>query len=166
MSFIINNIEGSKLLEVDADNLSGADLNGADLGRADLNGADLPNYSIVPESGAFNAWKVASGFLIKLEVPASARRCSSLIGRKCRAEKAKVIGVWSVGGKKITSNIGSDHTSNIRYQINKTTTADKYDDDPRVECTHGIHFWMTLREVEQWAGKTWDIPERVKGPKI
>jgi hypothetical protein len=27
---------------------------------------------------------------------------------------------------------------------------DKYDDDIRIECTHGIHFFITKREAEEY----------------
>lgn len=28
--------------------------------------------------------------------------------------------------------------------------ADKYNDDPRVECTGGIHFFLTRQEAEEY----------------
>mgnify|MGYP002737178377 CR=1 FL=1 len=121
-------------------NLYGADLYGADLYGAYLRGAILPPFQLCPEEGDFIAWKKVSGGILKLLIPAGAKRTSSLVGRKCRAEYVKVLSGQGV----------STHDGITFYQPDAIVYADKYDDDIRVECAHGIHFFMTKREAEEY----------------
>jgi hypothetical protein len=37
-----------------------------------------------------------------------------------------------------------------RYIVGKETWADAWNDDPRIECTSGIHFFMTRKEAEEY----------------
>ena len=74
--------------------------------------------------------------------------CSSDL-RKCRASKVKVIAAYLNGvaqpkGAAFTSSRGG------KYVVGKTTKPDEYDDDIRVECGHGIHFFITRAEAEKW----------------
>src|SRR5260370_968955 len=72
-------------------NLSGANLSDANLAEANLSKTKL-NHSIVPEKGAFVAFKkLADGVIAEILIPAKAQRIGGLIGRKCRAEFVKVI---------------------------------------------------------------------------
>jgi len=112
---------------------------GADLQSCQLNGAILPHFQVCPTEGEFIAWKTVKGGAIKLLIPADARRTSSLVSRKCRAEYIKVLegsGV-SMGG--------------IRYVEGKTYCPVSYNDDIRLEDANGIHFFITKKEAE--AGK-------------
>ena len=125
--------------------LSGADLRGADLRSADLSGAMLPAFLIVPQQGAFIGWKKAGGKVVKVEIPADARRMSSLIGRKCRAEFVRVI---AIDGE--AQSVVGDYIEKTAYTVGEITRPDSYDDDIRVECSHGIHFFMTREEAEEY----------------
>ena len=120
--------------------LRGADLRGAYLRGADLRGADLPHFQI-PQHGELRVYKKVDGVIVHLLIPRGARRTASLVGRKCRAEYAKVLAIQ--GDSPV-------ETRGVKYEIGKTVTPDKYDDDIRVECTHGIHFFLTREEAEQW----------------
>jgi len=146
-------------------NLSGADLYGADLSRANLSGANLsranlyeadlyeaeteetiwPPFQICPEVGSFVAWKAVTNGgkkeVIQIEIPAGARRTSSLIGRKSRAEYVKVL---AGSGYSPTSK------NALYYKTGETIKADSFDPDPTKECTHGIHFFLTRKEAEKW----------------
>lgn len=42
------------------------------------------------------------------------------------------------------------HDGKVIYRAGEVVRSDKYDDDPRVECTHGIHFFLTKEEAEAW----------------
>jgi hypothetical protein len=134
-------------------NLKGANLIGANLYGANLKGANLygakhdektnwPHFQLPPEKGAFIAYKKITSGVIEIQIPAKAKRTSSLVGRKCRAEYVKVLtkGVKAAG----------KHDNKTMYETGKITRADKWDDDIRVECTHGIHFFMTKREAEEY----------------
>ena len=133
-------------------NLSGANLRGADLSGADLSGADLPHFQICPKEGAFIAYKKADGYVLKLEIPADARRTSSLVGRKCRAEFVRVLAVKDPDDGPWPTPVGKEFETRggCVYRVGEITYPDKYDDDIRVECTHGIHFFMTEKEAQEW----------------
>ncbi|HJQ13063.1 MAG TPA: pentapeptide repeat-containing protein [Gemmatimonadaceae bacterium] len=147
------NLGGANLCDADLGgaNLRGADLGGANLrgaylGGADLRGADLPVFSHVPDTGRFIGWKkLADGVIAKLEIPASAQRTSSLVGRKNRASKAKVL--WLSNNAKAAT---SRHDGSVVYRVGEYVTPDSYDPDIRVECTHGIHFFITRAEAEAY----------------
>ena len=126
-------------------NLSRADLSGAHLSRANLSRAKLPAFLILPQLGAFIAWKKAGGRIVKLEIPADANRVSSLVGRKCRAEFVRVLDIDGA-----TEVVTDAHGPRTVYRIGEIVRPDKYDDDIRVECSHGIHFFMTREEAQEW----------------
>ena len=136
-------LEGADLRHADLTgaDLTGADLTGADLEGADLEGARLPHFQVCPETGAFEAWKkMADGSLLKIMIPAHAKRTSSMVGRKCRASSVIVLegcGVSPISDKKLV------------YTKGEEVFADAFDDDIRVECTHGIHFYLTRLEAEE-----------------
>jgi hypothetical protein len=136
-------------------NLSGADLYGADLSGADLHGADLygadlsrakldaitiARLSIVPETGAFEAYKkLRHGTIARLLIPADAKR-SNATGRKCRAEKAIVL----------EGEEDSIHDSSVHYAPGMTVQCDTWEPDRWVECGGGIHFFITRAEAEAY----------------
>ena len=150
------NLNGAVLSHADLSraDLSYANLRDANLSRAILNGAIkdaktiLPHYRIAPEVGSFIAFKkLRNNIVATLEIPAEAKRTSSLIGRKCRAEFAKVVALSSnavVGyAKHWPSGV-------FPYHVGEIVRPDSFDDDIRLECTNGIHFFMTRREAEEY----------------
>ena len=141
-----------------------------------------------PISGGFTAWKKAYMFdikpyedldfpvsmkipvVVKLFIPEDSKR-SSCLSDKCRCEKAKVLEIQSIDGKKInifknhfvgsfweysnarsiarsegqTLDLGTCTTvkyMNTRYRPGKMVYADHFDEDPFIECGGGIHFFM------------------------
>jgi hypothetical protein len=132
-------------------NLRGADLRGANLYGANLSDAKtdektrLPAFLIVPQLGAFIAWKKAGGHIVKLEIPADARRVSTPVGRKCRAEFVRVLEIEGAD-----EAVTEEHGPRTFYRVGEIVRPDSYDDDWRVECSHGIHFYMTREEAMQW----------------
>ncbi len=134
------NLRGANLRGAD---LRYANLRGSDLSGVDLSGARLPDFQIVPEIGSFYAWKKTAAGVISIMIPSEAKRTSSLVGRKCRAEYVVVIDGEGVGGFDM-------HSLSIQYLKGETIRPDSYDDDIRVECTHGIHFFMTKKEAEEY----------------
>ena len=136
------NLLGANLQHTD---LQYANLYGANLSGANLRGADLPHFQLVPETGSFTAYKKLQDEVIaKLQILAKARRTSSLVGRKCRAEYVKVLSLTP------TVEEGFSTHDNTPYRVGEIITADSYDDDIRVECTHGIHFFITLKEAQEY----------------
>lgn len=145
-------------------NLSGACLHGTDLSHANLHGADLRGtdlrYTIlrhaslrganlrsamlprfqIPQEGDLTVYKqLDQGTrIITLRIPGTAKRTATLVSRKCRAEFA-----WVVSGS------GQSERGGI-YTESEIVRPDKYDDDVRIACTHGIHFFLTREEAEEY----------------
>ena len=139
-------------------NLRGADLRGADLRGANLRGADLQSatpwpkdvfrFSIVPERGSFEGFKkTREGVVLRLLIPASAKRLGGTQGRKCRASAAKVIGV--VGRSKLKV-FTSCHDRSFKYRVGKTVKPKSFCSNYRVECAGGIHFFLTEIEAREY----------------
>ena len=129
--------------------LSGADLRGADLRVADLRGAkDIPYFVsaqtvIVPEGQIVGWKKCRANVIVKLTIPAEARR-SNATGRKCRAEYAEVAEV-------IGADVGiSMHDGRTEYRVGQRVTCHKWCDDRWEECAGGIHFFITRDEAEDY----------------
>ena len=136
-------------------NLSSANLSSANLSGADLSGADLrsaKNYElsaakliILPEGDLFGWKKCSNAVIVKLRIPASAKRSNST-GRKCRAEFAEVIDV--IGATEgISMFPDSPH---ISYRVGETVKPDDWDNNRWNECSSGIHFFITREEAEAY----------------
>ena len=151
------NLQGADLQGADLQgaNLQGANLQGADLQGADLQGADLQGAKnaglviaqtqITPQEGAFVGWKKLQGNVIaKLVIPHDAKRLNAIGSRKCRAEKAFVLEMFGA------SEALDKHTGKMLYKAEEWAIPDSFDDDVRVECSHGIHFFMRREEAEAY----------------
>ena len=129
--------------------LSYVDLSRANLSHA-IKGAKtiLPHYRIAPEVGSFIAFKkLRNNIVATLEIPAEAKRTSSLIGRKCRAEFAKVVALSS---DAVVGYAKHQPPGTFSYRVGEIVRPDSFDDDIRLECANGIHFFMTRREAEEY----------------
>ncbi len=145
-------LQGANLRSADLQgaDLQGANLQGANLQGADLQGANLPAFQIVPEEGELIVYKkLELGLIAQLKIPAEAKRINSLVGRKCRAEFAIVLAITTPEGKEVIEGI-SKHDNGYVYKVGETIKPDKYDDDIRVECTSGIHFFITKKEAGEY----------------
>ena len=137
------NLFGTNLSGVD---LSKANLFEANLSRANLSRTVLPDFQITPSEGSFIAYKKVAGKILKLKIPHQARRTSCLTSRKCRAEYVDVLEI--VGDPSNNNTLISDRGG--KYQAGQRIYADKFCDDVRITCSHGIYFFMTLKEAEEW----------------
>ena len=132
-------------------NLYGANLYGAYLRSANLSTDELAKLlnqrTILPE-GDLIVWKkvratASSGetVLVKLKIPAAAKRVGGLVGRKCRAEYAEVL----------EGSGFSDWDRDIEYSPGRTVRPDQFDPNPLLECSNGIHFFITKAEAEAYS---------------
>jgi hypothetical protein len=137
------NLDGANLNRA---SLYGANLDRANLNRASLDGANLKNvkglFYQIPQEGELIVWKAVAGGVCKLRVPPEAKRTATPIGRKCRAEWVEVL--------EAPENGRGLHDTNVIYRAGEIVRPDKYDPDPRLECTHGIHFFLTREEAEDY----------------
>ena len=141
-------------------NLRSANLSGANLMRADLGGADLSDAKYdehtaffalsCPEEGDFVAWKKIGVVIVKLRVPAEARR-SSATSRKCRCEFAEVLALQNLDGTPYEDDkiANYNHVETI-YKVGEIVRPDSWDDDRWNECSHGIHFFITRDEAVRY----------------
>lgn len=145
-------------------NLYGASLRGANLYRANLRRANLCNADLrgannipfipmaCPDTGTFVAWKKANGHIVKLEIPADARR-SSATGRKCRCDKAKVIEIQELDGSPSElTEVASGYDRDFVYRVGEIAEEPKYDEDRWKECAPGIHFFINRQEAVDYNG--------------
>ena len=125
--------------------LSHANLFGAVMKDADITGATLPDFQI-PQHGELRVYKKVKRKIVHLLIPSWARRTACLVSRKCRASAAVVLAIE--GDKPVRSKPCT--CSRTTYEIGKTIYPNGYNPDPRVDCTHGIHFFLTREEAERW----------------
>ena len=141
-------------------NLHNADLRNANLHYADLRFANLYNADLrnaenipyiplaCPSEGSFIAWKKVKDYLIKLEIPESAKR-SSATTHKCRASEAKVLGIYTLDGKEtdLKNILNTNQKSELDYVVEKTVYPDSFDENRWNECSHGIHFFINKQDA-------------------
>lgn len=130
-----SNLSGANLSYAD---LRDSNLRCANLSDADLSGAMMPPL-ITPE-GDIVGYKKVSGGIVKLRIPAEAKRTASWVGNKLRAEYAVVL----------EGSGYSEYCATFAYKQWDLIRPDAYDNDPRIECTHGIHFFLTRQEAEDY----------------
>ncbi len=134
-------------------NLSGANLSGANLSGAYLSGANLSDAKdadlaiamtrILPDGDMIGWKKCEAGVIVKLRIPEAAKR-SHAFGRKCRAEFADVLEV-------IGADVGiSKHDRETKYSVGARIIPDSFDDNWMEECSHGVHFFISRIEAENY----------------
>ena len=139
--------------------LSGANLRGADLSRAYLSGANLGGANLrgakeiphiplsCPSDGAFIGWKkVAYEYLVMLEIPEDARRCSATT-QKCRCDKAKVLGITNIKTNEVLESVVNSNYHETTYTVGEMVYPDSFDEDRWNECSHGIHFFINKQDA-------------------
>ena len=161
------NLRGANLRGADLSyaNLRGADLSDANLRGADLSYANLSDTNLIvanlsdvtsnfktlgyhlacPEEGSFIAWKKVVDCIIKLEIPADAKR-SSATTLKCRCSYAKVL---EIEGNEISTLNHVKYGQLTTYTVGEYVYPDSFDEDRWNECGNGIHFFMN-KECARW----------------
>ena len=154
------NLNGANLNDADLNdaNLSYADLRDANLSGVNLRGANLRGAKnlpyipmMCPEDGSFIGWKKAKTkrryVIVKLEIPASAKR-SSATTRKCRCDKAKVLEIYNLDGVVSEERkCYSSYDDSFIYEVGKTVKVDDFDEDRWNECSQGIHFFINRQDA-------------------
>ena len=141
--------------------LRGADLRGADLRGADLRGANLSELtvaqtSILPDEGDIIGWKKAlaldgAPIIVKLLIPSDAKRSNST-GRKCRANKARILDLQDRQGNSLPPDTTaySSFDPDFTYKKGETVHVEDFDTNRWNECAPGIHFFITRIEAVKY----------------
>ena len=133
-------------------NLRCADLRGANLYGANLRGAkNLPFIPYAcPDTGSFIGYKKASNMIIKLEITEDAKRVSAT-GRKCRCNKAKVLGIYDYERNLLEDKeVASDRDKDFIYRVGEFVEVKDFDEDRWNECSTGIHFFINFQEAVEY----------------
>ena len=136
-------------------NFSSANFSSASFSYADFRSADFKNsifnYRITPETGKFIGWKKAQGKIIKLEIQKAENVSGGLVGRKLRTDKVKVLEIQDKEGKKLDlKSISSDYNEKFIYNVGKIITEKDFKKDDKIECSEGIHFFITRDEAVRY----------------
>lgn len=139
--------------------LRSADVGGADLADADLHGAEgagliMAQTRILPDDGDIIGWKKArtvdnQPIIVKLLIPSDAQR-SNAMGRQCRASEARVLDLQDLAGHSIATVAYSARDPEFAYRLGETVESDGFNPDRWVECTDGIHFFITRIEAVEY----------------
>lgn len=123
---------------------------------------------ICPEEGEFIGWKkvIIRGpfgplewlenptpdevYIVKLKIPADAKRSSSMASRKCRCEFADVLDIINLKTGEHVKRVKSNSREAIWYKVGERSHPDSFDENRWKVCTHGIHFFMNRREAEEY----------------
>ena len=95
--------------------------------------------------------------LCKLLIPSYAKRIIIENG-KCRCDIAKVLRLYTRNGEDFQGKAKPfiQRDSKLRYEVGKNVCADSYDDCIYIECSGGIHFFMTEEEAK-WFYEEYEI---------
>ena len=135
-------------------NLRGANMRDVNLRDVNLRGANLRMalglYHACPVEGSFTGWKKASGFIVKLLIPADALR-SSAGSTKCRCNKAFVVDIQTVGGGATDVHyVASDYNPMFKYVRGSWVEVKDFDTNRWNECAPGIHFFVDRKEAVEY----------------
>lgn len=154
-----------------------ADLRNANLTRANLYGANLADVKIkgtvfyetsfllaknipnciplaCPSTGEFIGYKKAlalngKAVIVCLKIPKDAARLSAG-GPKCRCDKAEVIDITSIDGKKKYEKAVSGFDETFLYRTGEKIHVENFCKDRWSECDSGIHFFVNRKQAEDY----------------
>ena len=109
---------------------------------------DVPHIPLAcPSEGAFVAWKKVEGkYLVKIQIPEDARRCSATT-RKCRCDKAMVLEITSLDGNKHYNEVTNNRYNETIYKVGEFVYPDSFDENRWNECSNGIHFFINKEDA-------------------
>jgi len=117
-----------------------------------------------PSEGEFIGWKRVGNYLVKLKITEDAKRTSAT-SRKCRCDKALVLGIYNILDLSEATvdelNVGArglmdgftfkQVTTPITYKVGEMVYADSFDEERWNECSHGIHFFLDMRDARRYS---------------
>jgi len=110
-----------------------------------------------PRKGRYTAYKkcmtdLGRSAIVVLEIPSSARR-SSAFGKKCRADKAKVLEIREYDEtrnalKGTLTRAVSIYDNHFVYEVGKTVAEANFERNRFKECAPGIHHYVKLSDAK------------------
>ena len=89
--------------------------------------------------------------IAKLLVPAEAKRIV-FKDSKCRCEKAKVLDIYSIDKTRhFAYGFSCMYDRHFKYTVGEEVCADSFDEDAKLVCAHGIHFFLTEEEAIEYS---------------
>lgn len=106
------------------------------------------NFDIIPKEKPFYAYKKCkNNCILTLEILPDSL-VSNAFGRKCRTNKAKVVDIYKHGSH--LEEAISIHDEEFIYKKGQIVSVDNFDPNRWVECSTGIHFFLSLEEAENY----------------
>ena len=93
--------------------------------------------------------KLKNNCIATLLIPGDALRVNAIGSYKCRCNKAEVLEIVD-SARKLVNTASSNHNPEFIYETGKTVFVLDYDPSDRIECSTGIHFFMTKQEAEEY----------------
>ena len=93
--------------------------------------------------------KLSEGVVAQLEIPNDAQRTNAIGSRKCRSSAAIVVALFK-DGVLFDGEAFDRHTGKTRYKAGEVVLPDSYDDSALIECSNGIHWFLTREEAEAY----------------
>ena len=114
----------------------------------DTVGQELIVYKFLMARNSDEEFEVA---IAKLLVPAEAKRIV-FKGSKCRCEKARVLDIYSIDKTRhFAYGFSCMYDRHFKYTVGEEVCADKFDEDAKLICAHGIHFFLTEEEAVEYS---------------
>lgn len=117
--------------------------------------SELEANPTCPEEGEFIGWKLifrdledgCMPYYAKILIPADAKRTRTFTN-KCRCSKAKVLEIVDIheDPAPINARYYSFYDESFEYKVGEWVYPDEYDGIVYNECSHGIHFFMSMEE--------------------
>lgn len=112
----------------------------------DTAGQELIVYKIIIARNGYDELVIA-----KLLIPSEAKRIV-FKDSKCRCEKAKVLDIYSMDKTRhFAYGFSCMYDKYFKYTVGEEVCADKFDEDAKLICAHGIHFFLTEEEAVEYS---------------
>lgn len=109
-------------------------------------GQELIVYKILIVRNGYDELVIA-----KLLIPSEAKRIVFKYS-KCRCEKAKVLDIYSIDKTRhFAYGFSCMYDKHFKYTVGEEVCADRFDEDAKLVCAHGIHFFLTEEEAIEYS---------------
>ena len=115
-------------------------------------------YALEPSSYNIN-YNIVGRCIVTLLISEKTSRTGCYYEKKCRARRAKTVKIEKICADGTLREVGNEYfarsmfTENYKnYVLGKTTYADSFDDNKKLACSNGIHFFLKKEEALAYMG--------------